>query len=148
MLLVSLTLKNNFMSVSDLIKNKLYESAKTVMEMDYSTYSKFKDGVAILDENGKYHVGCNIENAAYPIGNCAEASAISAMIASNGNRIIAISVTGYGNLLCTPCGGCRQRIREFASLNVPIIVGNEKEIKKIFTLEELLPYSFGPENLV
>ena len=70
------------------------------------------------------------------------------MIASNGNKIIAISVTGYGNLLCTPCGGCRQRIREFASLNVPIIVGNEKEIKRIFTLEELLPYSFGPENLV
>ena len=136
------------MSVSDLIKNKLYERAKTVMEQAYAPYSKFKVGAAIIDENGKYHVGCNIENAAYPIGNCAEASAISAMIASNGNKIIAISVTGYGNLLCTPCGGCRQRIREFASLNVPIIVGNEKEIKKIFTLEELLPYSFGPENLV
>ena len=136
------------MSVSDLIKNKLYERAKTVMEMAYAPYSKFKVGVAILDENGKYHVGCNIENAAYPIGNCAEASAISAMIASNGNRIIALSVTGFGDLLCTPCGGCRQRIREFASLNVPIIVGNEKEIKKIFTLKELLPYSFGPENLV
>ena len=148
MLLASLTLKNNLMSVSDLIKNKLYERAKTAMEKAYAPYSKFKVGAAIFDENGEYHVGCNIENAAYPIGNCAEASAISAMIASNGNKIIAISVTGYGNLLCTPCGGCRQRIREFASLNVPIIVGNEKEIKKIFTLEELLPYSFGPENLV
>ena len=123
MLLASLTLKNNLMSVSDLIKNKLYEKAKTVMEKAYAPYSKFKVGAAIFDENGKYHVGCNIENAAYPIGNCAEASAISAMIASNGNKIIAISVTGYGNLLCTPCGGCRQRIREFASLNVPIIVG-------------------------
>ena len=132
MLLVSLTLKNNFMSLSDLIKNKLYDKAKTVMEKAYAPYSKFKVGAAIFDENGKYHVGCNIENSAYPIGNCAEASAISAMVASNGNKIIAISVTGYGNLLCTPCGGCRQRIREFASLNVPIIVGNEKEIKKIF----------------
>ena len=130
MLLASLTLKNNLMSVSDLIKNKLYERAKTVMEKAYAPYSKFKVGAAIFDENGKYHVGCNIENAAYPIGNCAEASAISAMIASNGNKIIAISVTGYGNLLCTPCGGCRQRIREFASLNVPIIVGNEKRDKK------------------
>jgi len=148
MLLASLILKNNLMSVSNLIKNKLYERAKTVMEKAYAPYSKFKVGAAIIDENGNYHVGCNIENAAYPIGNCAEASAISAMIASNGNKIIAISVTGYGNLLCTPCGGCRQRIREFASLNVPIIVGNEKEIKKTFTLEELLPYSFGPENLV
>ena len=113
MLLANLTLKNNLMSVSDLIKNKLYERAKTVMEKAYAPYSKFKVGAAIFDENGKYHVGCNIENAAYPIGNCAEASAISAMIASNGNKIIAISVTGYGNLLCTPCGGCRQRIREF-----------------------------------
>ena len=134
MLLVSLTLKNNFMSVSDLIKNKLYDKAKTVMEKAYAPYSKFKVGAAIFDENGKYHVGCNIENSAYPIGNCAEASAISAMIASNGNKIIAISVTGYGNLLCTPCGGCRQRIREFASLNVPIIVGNEKKIKKKYSL--------------
>ena len=122
MLLESLTLKNNLMSVSDLIKNKLYERAKTVMEKAYAPYSKFKVGAAIFDENGKYHVGCNIENAAYPIGNCAEASAISAMIASNGNKIIAISVTGYGNLLCTPCGGCRQRIREFASLNVPCLL--------------------------
>ena len=148
MLLASLILKNKLMSVSDLIKNKLYERAKTVMEKAYAPYSKFKVGAAIFDENGQYHVGCNIENSAYPIGNCAEASAISAMIASNGNKIIAISVTGYGNLLCTPCGGCRQRIREFASLNVPVIVGNEKEIKKIFTLKELLPYSFGPENLV
>ena len=104
------------MSVSDLIKNKLYERAKKVMEKAYAPYSKFKVGAAIFDENGKYHVGCNIENSAYPIGNCAEASAISAMIASNGNKIIAISVTGYGNLLCTPCGGCRQRIREFATL--------------------------------
>ena len=136
------------MSVSDIIKNKLYEKAKNVMEKAYAPYSKFKVGAAIFDENGQYHVGCNIENAAYPIGNCAEASAISAMIASNGNKIIAISVTGYGNLLCTPCGGCRQRIREFASLSIPIIVGNEKEIRKIFTLEELLPHSFGPENLV
>ena len=116
MLLESLTLKNNLMSVSDLIKNKLYERAKTVMEKAYAPYSKFKVGAAIFDENGKYHVGCNIENAAYPIGNCAEASAISAMIASNGNKIIAISVTGYGNLLCTPCGGCRQRTVSYTHL--------------------------------
>ena len=93
--LASLTLKNNLMSVSDLIKNKLYEKAKTVMEKAYAPYSKFKVGAAIFDENGKCHVGCNIENAAYPIGNCAEASAISAMIASNGNKIIAhIAVLG------------------------------------------------------
>ena len=122
--------------------------ATLIMEKAYAPYSKFKVGAAILDDNDNYHVGCNVENAAYPIGNCAEASAIAAMIASNGTKIKAIAVTGYGDLLCTPCGGCRQRIREFASLEIPIIIGNEKEIKRIFTLSELLPSSFGPENLV
>ena len=127
--------------------NGLFIKASEVMEAAYVPYSKFKVGAAILDENDNYHVGCNVENAAYPIGNCAEASAISSMIISKGTKIIAIAVTGYGNMLCTPCGGCRQRIREFASLNTPIIIGNEKKIQKIFTLNDLLPYSFGPENL-
>ena len=125
----------------------LYIKAAEVMDAAYVPYSKFKVGAAILDENDNYHVGCNVENAAYPIGNCAEASAISSMIMSKGTKIIAIAVTGYGDMLCTPCGGCRQRIREFASLNTPIIIGNEKKIQKIFTLKDLLPYSFGPENL-
>ena len=125
----------------------LYIKAAEIMEAAYVPYSKFKVGAAILDENDNYHVGCNVENAAYPIGNCAEASAISSMIMSKGTKIIAIAVTGYGDMLCTPCGGCRQRIREFASLNTPIIIGNEKKIQKIFTLKDLLPYSFGPENL-
>jgi cytidine deaminase len=127
--------------------NDLFIKASEVMEAAYVPYSKFKVGAAILDENDNYHVGCNVENAAYPVGNCAEASAISSMIVSKGTKIIAIAVTGYGDMLCTPCGGCRQRIREFASLNTPIIIGNEKKIQKIFTLKELLPYSFGPENL-
>ena len=129
------------------IYKELFELANSIMGKAYAPYSKFKVGAAILDNNDNYHVGCNVENAAYPIGNCAEASAIAAMIASNGTKIKAIAVTGYGDLLCTPCGGCRQRIREFASLETPIIVGNEKEIKRIFTLSELLPSSFGPENL-
>jgi len=136
------------MKIDKRINTKLFKLATSIMEKAYAPYSKFKVGAAILDNNDNYHVGCNIENAAYPVGNCAEASAIAAMIASDGIQIRAIAVTGYGDLLCTPCGGCRQRIREFASLEIPIIVGNEKEIKRIFTLSELLPSSFGPENLV
>ena len=136
------------MTINNSIYEELFKMATSIMEKAYAPYSKFKVGAAILDNNDSYHVGCNIENAAYPVGNCAEASAISAMIASNGKKIKAIAVTGYGDLLCTPCGGCRQRIREFASLETPIIVGNQKEIKRIFTLSELLPSSFGPENLV
>ena len=136
------------MTINNSIYEELFKMATSIMEKAYAPYSKFKVGAAILDNNDDYHVGCNIENAAYPIGNCAEASAIAAMIASNGKKIKAIAITGYGDLLCTPCGGCRQRIREFASLETRIIVGNEKKIKRIFTLSELLPSSFGPENLV
>ena len=135
------------MKIDKSINTKLFKLATSIMEKAYAPYSKFKVGAAILDDNDNYHVGCNVENAAYPIGNCAAASAIAAMIVSNGTKIKAIAITGYGDLLCTPCGGCRQRIREFASLEIPIIVGNEKKIKRIFTLGELLPSSFGPENL-
>ena len=135
------------MELDNSTTNDLYIKASKIMEAAYVPYSKLKVGAAILDENDNYHVGCNVENAAYPIGSCAEASAISSMIISKGTKIIAIAVTGYGDMLCTPCGGCRQRIREFASLNTPIIIGNEKKIQKIFTLNDLLPYSFGPENL-
>ena len=135
------------MMINNNVYSELFKMANSVMEKAYAPYSKFKVGAAILDNNDNYHVGCNVENAAYPIGNCAEASAIAAMMASNGTKIKAIAVTGYGELLCTPCGGCRQRIREFSSLDIPIVIGNEKNIKKIFTLKDLLPYSFGPENL-
>ena len=79
------------MTLDNSIYEYLFKMATLIMEKAYAPYSKFKVGAAIFDENGKYHVGCNIENAAYPISNCAEASAISAMIASNGNKIIAIS---------------------------------------------------------
>ena len=135
------------MNISKDLTNELYKQASVVMETAYVPYSKFKVGAAILDENNNFHIGSNVENSAYPIGNCAEASAISAMITSRGTRIIAIAVTGYGKMLCTPCGGCRQRIREFSEPNIPIIIGNENGIQKIFTLSDLLPFSFGPENL-
>ena len=135
------------MNISKDLTNELYKKAAVVMETAYVPYSKFKVGAAILDENNNFHIGSNVENSAYPIGNCAEASAISAMITSRGTRIIAIAVTGYGKMLCTPCGGCRQRIREFSEPNTPIIIGNENGIQKIFTLSDLLPFSFGPENL-
>ena len=135
------------MNISKDLTNELYKKASVVMETAYVPYSKFKVGAAILDENNNFHIGSNVENSAYPIGNCAEASAISAMITSRGTRIIAIAVTGYGKMLCTPCGGCRQRIREFSEPNIPIIIGNENGIQKIFTLNDLLPFSFGPENL-
>ena len=100
------------------------------------------------DEYGRVHGGCNIENASYPQGWCAEPSAISALVMAGGRRITEIAVMGNGSTLCTPCGGCRQKIREFASPEVKIHCCTETgELIQTFTLAELLPFSFGPENL-
>ena len=113
----------------------------------YAPYSSHPVGAAILDEHGALHAGCNVENAAYPQGVCAEASAISAMIMAGGQRITAIAVAGPGPHLCTPCGGCRQKIREFAGPETPVLVCGPDGLQRRFTLAALLPESFGPENL-
>jgi len=127
---------------------ELISAAIAAMGRAYAPYSKFPVGAAILDEAGAVHVGANVENAAYPVGNCAEASAIAAMVMAGGARIVKISVAGGdGNLLCTPCGACRQRIREFGSAETPVMVCGPDGLQRVFTLGELLPESFGPENL-
>ena len=130
------------------IEMQLCKSAISARHQAYAPYSKFKVGVAILDEFGKMHLGVNVENASYPQGSCAEAGAISAMILSGSKQIKLIAVSGGGLELCTPCGGCRQKIREFASLQIPILICNETTFEKRFLLETLLPASFGPKNLV
>jgi cytidine deaminase len=115
----------------------------------HAPYSKFRVGAAMRDERGQIHGGCNIENAAYPQGWCAECSAIAALVMAGGKRIVEVAVVGTGDALCTPCGGCRQKIREFASADVSIHChGESGGLIKSFTLQELLPFSFGPENLV
>jgi cytidine deaminase len=125
----------------------LFEAAKAIQAKAYAPYSRFKVGAAIATPDGQIFTGCNVENAAYPVGACAEGGAISAMIAGGANRIAEIVVIGEGDLLCTPCGGCRQRIREFASADTKIHVAGPDGIRKSFTLDELLPFSFGPDNL-
>ncbi len=129
---------------------KYLELAKSAMDKAYAPYSKFKVGALVIaEDNGgsnKVYSGCNVENAAYPVGNCAEASAISAMILDGQTKIKAVVVMGCGDELVTPCGACRQRIREF-STNCPIYVCNPKELKLVINLKELLPFSFGPKNL-
>jgi cytidine deaminase len=114
----------------------------------YAPYSKYLVGAALRDENGKIHLGCNVENAAYPEGTCAEAGAIAVMAIAGARRITAISVCGAGDGLVTPCGGCRQKIREFAAPETPIHICDEHgTLKHTFTLAELLPSSFGPDHL-
>jgi cytidine deaminase len=125
----------------------LFEAAKAVQANAHAPYSGFKVGAAIATADGRIFTGCNVENAAYPVGTCAEAGAISALIAAGEHRIATIVVMGEGENLVTPCGGCRQRIREFAAPDTPIHVAGPDGIRKSFTLDELLPFSFGPDNL-
>ena len=126
----------------------LIKAAISARQIAYAPYSNFLVGAAILDEKGHIHQGQNVENAAYPNGICAETSAIAMMIQQGGTRIVKMAVSGKnGKLLCTPCGGCRQRIREFASQHTPILICDESGLRESFTLGDLLPHSFGPENL-
>ena len=125
----------------------LITAAIAIRARAYAPYSNHPVGAAILDDTGSIHTGVNVENAAYPQGVCAEASAISAMIAAGGRRIVAIAVAGPGPALCTPCGGCRQKIREFAAPETPILIAGADGVEAEFTLDDLLPSSFGPENL-
>lgn len=125
----------------------LFAAAKAAQANAYAPYSKFHVGAAIRTPDGDIHAGCNVENAAYPQGACAEAGAIAAMAMAGGRRIAEILVIGDGEGLCTPCGGCRQRIREFAGPETPIHVAGPDGVRASFTLGDLLPHSFGPEHL-
>ena len=126
----------------------LAEAAKAARAKAHAPYSRFHVGAAMRDEHGRVFAGCNIENAAYPQGWCAEPSAISALIMAGGKRVTEVAVMGNGHALCTPCGGCRQKIREFADDDVKIHCCTEDGVLiRTFTLGELLPFSFGPEHL-
>jgi cytidine deaminase len=131
--------------MSDL--DALLNAAAAARSHAHAPYSGFSVGAAIRAEDGRIYAGANVENAAYPQGQCAEASAIGVMVAAGARRILEIVVLGGGDGLCTPCGGCRQRIREFAAPETPIHVAGPEGLRRSFTLGELLPFSFGPEAL-
>ena len=122
----------------------LIGAATEARDKAYCRYSDFKVGAAIVDDEGQLHVGCNVENAAYNLGNCAEAAAIAAMVQAGGKRIERIAVAGgYSEIgPCTPCGGCRQRIKEFADENTIVIVIDDTEKWQHYTIDALLPASF------
>ncbi|HET8953626.1 MAG TPA: cytidine deaminase [Solirubrobacteraceae bacterium] len=139
-------------SYSDLVlvregSEQLIAAARDVMERAYAPYSRYRVGVALRAPDGSVHVGANVENAAYPLGNCAEASAIGAMLAAGRTQIVEAAVIGDGEEPCVPCGGCRQRLREFMPLDATVHLLAEKGARATMTLEELLPRSFGPEYL-
>lgn len=124
--------------------DELLEAAKAAREKAYCRYSNFAVGAALLDEHDNLHVGCNIENASFPLANCAETSAIAAMILQGGSRIVRIAVVGGSDEItpCTPCGGCRQRIAEFADDNTVIITMDDSREFRHYSIDELLPAGF------
>ena len=129
---------------------KLQQAARKARENAYAPYSKFKIGAAILSTNGNIYSGCNVENAAYPEGVCAESSAIAAMVNGGDRSIKDIYITGSGAELVPPCGGCRQKIREFSAgskENTYIYIHTDKGAHIRYRIDELLPHSFGREFL-
>lgn len=123
----------------------LLARAKAVRRDAHAPYSSYLVGAAVLDGNGDVHVGCNVENVSYPEGICAESNAIGSMVAAGCKKIVSIAVVGgIGDPgFCTPCGGCRQRILEFADEQTRVILLRESGSVRTFSIAELLPESFN-----
>lgn len=122
-------------------------ATKEAMSKAYVPYSNYPVGALIVTDNGNTYSGCNVENASYPLGNCAEASAIASMVIGGEKKIKTIYVMTKNDEGGIPCGGCRQRIREFSDENTQIMMCSPAGVQQRINLSELLPNSFGPEHL-
>jgi len=125
----------------------MLELARQALQQAYTPYSHFPVAAVVRGQSGRLYAGCNVENAAYPLGCCAETAAIATMVMGGDRRIIEVAVLGPGEQLITPCGGCRQRLREFATPDTPVHLCGPEGIRRTVTLGELLPLAFGPEQL-
>jgi homotetrameric cytidine deaminase len=137
-------------SYSDLLLDApqaLLAAAEAVMRNAYAPYSHFPVGAALRTPSGAIHVGANVENAAYPQGQCAEASAIGAMVAAGESRISAVAVVAEKLDVCPPCGGCRQRLKEFAAPDTPVYLGRPGGAVETTSVGELLPLAFDEAAL-
>ena len=130
---------------------RLAAAAASARTKAYAPYSHFSVGAAILGIDGHIYTGCNIENAAYPEGTCAEAGAVAHMVMAGVTTIAEIAVVGGpeggAEILCPPCGGCRQKLREFGGLSAKVHLRDTDGAIRTLTVEALLPVSFGPEHL-
>lgn len=125
--------------------DELIAAAKTVRGRAYAPYSNYFVGAAIRDEHGRVHVGCNVENGVYPQGSCAEQNAIGAMVAAGGTRIRAVAIVGGSPTAtddCSPCGACRQRLREFSDDETDIVLLDARGAPGHYRIHQLLPAAF------
>jgi homotetrameric cytidine deaminase len=135
-------------SYSDLLLDTpdlLLRAADAAMRNAYAPYSKFKVGAALRTPSGAVYTGANVENASYPQGQCAETSAIGALVAAGETEIAAVAVVAEKLDVCSPCGGCRQRLSELAGPDTPVHLGRPGGEHQTFTIAELLPLSFELE---
>lgn len=134
------------MDVENMDVKKLIEKAIEAREFAYVPYSNFKVGAALLSKKGKVYTGCNIESASYTPTICAERTAITKAVSEGDREIEAIAIVGDLENFTYPCGVCRQVIREFGK-DATLIIAKNRDEYKTYKLKDLLPYSFGPEDL-
>lgn len=124
----------------------LFAAAVAARENAHAPYSRFHVGAAVLSESGTIHAGCNVEIASFPEGWCAETTAIGKLVSAGERAIRAVVVVAEGDRLTTPCGGCRQRLAEFAAPGTPVHVGGPAGLRRTFTMGELLPAAFDLDD--
>lgn len=126
----------------------LLEEARRVREFAYAPYSGFKVGAAIRGASGAIYIGCNVENAAYPQGLCAEAAAIAAMVAAGETELIEVALIANSATPISPCGGCRQKLAEFGAPEIEVTMANLTGQIQMRTLGSLLPGAFHAQDMI
>jgi len=129
------------------MSQELFEAAKDVRRQAYAPYSGFQVGAALRAADGQIFVGCNVENVAYPEGCCAEAGAISAMVAGGQRKALEILVIAEADPVVSPCGGCRQKLAEFGDPGMTVFLANLRGVQAEWRLADLLPATFSREHL-
>lgn len=127
--------------------DRLVDAARAVRPNAYAPYSRFYVGAALLGESGAVHLGVNVENAAYPVGLCAERCALGAATVAREPGILAVAIVG-GASIATPCGMCRQALMELAPDALVVLATEDPQgPRREMTVRDLLPNAFGPEDL-
>ena len=134
-------------SEGNTMSDDLFALARSAMRKAHAPYSKFPVGAAIRTRDGRLFSGCNVEVVSFPEGWCAETTAIAQMVMDGGGRIAEIAVLAEKLALCTPCGGCRQRIAEFGTPETKVHLCDETGVRETISLGELFPRGFSAENL-
>jgi cytidine deaminase len=123
----------------------MVSAARDALDKAYAPYSHFHVAACVLSESGKHYLGVNVENASYPETLCAESGAIAAMVAAGERVIHGLVIVSSGPLPCAPCGGCRQKISEFASKDLVVHMYGQGEQQRVMPFADLLPYSFSSQ---